>query len=339
MLRCLELALVASLLATPTLSQGFGLGRPALPEEIAAWDLDILPDGTGLPEGASDALAGEEVFAEKCAVCHGDFAEGLGNWPELAGGQGTLDRKDPVKTVGSYWPYLSTVVDYVRRSMPFGDAGTLSDDEVYGVVAYILYSNDLVDETFVLSKDSFAGVEMPNADGFFVDDRAETEYPKWTRDPCMATCKEGVEVTMRARVLDVTPEDVAETSEAATADTAEVENAAATPTALDPALVARGETVFRKCKSCHKVGAGARNGAGPALSAVLGHPMGRVDGFRYSKPMAAAGAEGRIWDEETLSAFLENPRDYMKGTRMGFAGLKKAEERAAVIAYLRSLGE
>ena len=116
-------------------AEAFGLGRPALPEEIAAWNLDVHPDGTGLPDGSGDVLTGEEVFADKCAACHGDFAEGVDNWPKLAGGMGTLADKDPLKTVGSYWPYLSTTWDYVNRSMPFGNAQSLTPDEVYAMVA------------------------------------------------------------------------------------------------------------------------------------------------------------------------------------------------------------
>ena len=144
----------------------FDLGRIATRKEIAAWDRDISPDGTGLPVGSGDAIDGEEIFSERCAFCHGDFAEGLDNWPELAGGLDTLADEDPVKTVGSYWPYLSTTWDYVKRSMPFGYAQSLTDDEVYATVAYILYSNDLIDEDFVLSNESFFNVEMPNANGF-----------------------------------------------------------------------------------------------------------------------------------------------------------------------------
>lgn len=213
MSKCPELLVAASLslalAAGPVLAGGFGLGRPATPEEIAAWDLDVSPDGTGLPEGSGDVLTGEEVFADNCAACHGDFAEGVDNWPKLAGGMGTLDHDDPLKTVGSYWPHLSTAWDYVNRSMPFGNAQSLTPDEVYGVVAYILYSNDLVDEDFVLSKENFLEVQMPNAGGFVLDDRAATELPLFSQPPCMESCKDSVEITMRAAVLDVTP-DVAE---------------------------------------------------------------------------------------------------------------------------------
>ena len=132
----------------------------------------------------------------------------MDRWPELAGGEGTLADEDPLKTVGSYWPYLSTAWDYIHRSMPYGYAQSLSDDDVYAMLAYILYSNDIIDdEEFVLSNENFLDVEMPNANGFIIDDRDTTEYPFFSANPCMEDCKLSVEVTMRARVLDVTPED------------------------------------------------------------------------------------------------------------------------------------
>jgi len=163
----------------PIAEAGYGIGRAALPEEIAAWDVDVLPGGRGLPEGSGDVWTGEEVFVEKCASCHGDFAEGVDNWPVLAGGFDTLADEDPVKTVGSYWPHLSTAWDYINRSMPFGEAGTLSADETYAIVAYILYSNDLVEDDFVLSRANFGDFQMHNMQGFVIDDRPEQEYAAW----------------------------------------------------------------------------------------------------------------------------------------------------------------
>ena len=130
MSKFLKVATALALISTPAIADTFGLGRAALPEEIAAWDKDVRPDGTGLPAGSGDVLTGEEVFADQCAVCHGDFAEGVDNWPKLAGGADTLADDDPLKTVGSYWPYLSTTWDYVNRSMPFGNAQSLKADEV-----------------------------------------------------------------------------------------------------------------------------------------------------------------------------------------------------------------
>ncbi|MFO7757106.1 MAG: cytochrome c [Roseovarius sp.] len=211
MSKYLEIALMAALTvgltASASIAEEYGLGREALPEEVSAWNVEIMPDGRGLPEGSGDVWDGDEAFGMYCASCHGDFAEGVGNWPSLAGGTGTLDHADPVKTVGSYWPYLSTVWDYVNRSMPYGYAQSLSADEVYAMTAYILYSNGIVNDDFTLSHENFTEVEMPNADGFIVDDRPETEYPKWQGEPCMQDCKDGVEITMRAAVLDVTPQD------------------------------------------------------------------------------------------------------------------------------------
>ena len=326
----------------------YGLGRPALPEEIAAWDVDVRPDGSGLPEGSGDVWTGEEVFVEKCAACHGDFAEGRGNWPKLAGGDGTLADEDPLKTVGSYWPYLSTVWDYVHRSMPFGGAQTLTVDETYAITAYILYSNYIVEDDFTLSHENFLDVEMPNAEGFIVDDRAETEYSIWRTEPCMENCKDSVEITMRATVLDVTPEEegAEEASMEAPAEDAVVEEAAvevpateeaATETAaLDPELVKAGEKVFKKCKACHQVGDGAKNRTGPALNGIVGHPVGAIDGFKYSKAMTEAGESGLVWTEEELKAFLKKPRDYMKGTKMSFSGLRKDQDLDAIVEYLKS---
>ncbi len=186
----------------------FHLGRAATPEEIAAWDIDIRPDGTGLPVGRGTVMQGEEIFAEACAVCHGDFGEGRDRWPVLAGGFDTLKAERPVKTIGSYWPYLSTVYDYVRRAMPFGDARSLSDDDVYAVTAYLLYLNDVVtDEGFELSNENFSEVRLPNEENFFMDDRGEEVHYAQKGEPCMTDCKPGpAKITMRARVLDVTPE-------------------------------------------------------------------------------------------------------------------------------------
>ncbi|MEN3794374.1 cytochrome c [Fulvimarina sp. MAC3] len=184
------------------------LGRPATEEEIAAWDIDVSPNGDGLPDGSGTVAEGEEIFNAQCAMCHGDFGEGRGRWPALAGGDDSLKDMRPEKTVGSYWPYLSTVYDYVHRAMPFGNAQSLSDDEVYALTAYILYLNFIVeDEDFELSRANFTTIEMPNADGFKPDDRAEEEHYRTDADSCMSDCKPGpVEITMRAQVLDVTPD-------------------------------------------------------------------------------------------------------------------------------------
>ena len=209
MSKCLKLALAALLAvagAASAADRKLDLGRAATPGEIAGWDIDVRPDGQGLPPGKGSVKEGEEVYMTKCAACHGEFGESAGRWPMVAGGQGSLKSDDPVKTVGSYFAHLSTVIDYVRRAMPFGDAQSLTNDELYAVVAYMLYLNDIVDEKFVLSKETFAGVKMPNAAGFYDDDRETAEKSFWAT-PCMTNCKADVKITGRARVIDVTPDD------------------------------------------------------------------------------------------------------------------------------------
>lgn len=326
MSKCLDAILLSALLATPVLAEPLGLGRDALPEEIAAWNLDVMPDGSGLPGGSGDVMSGEELFLEKCAACHGDFAEGLGNWPPLAGGEGTLDRKDPVKTVGSYWPHLSTLWDYVNRSMPFGQAQILTPDETYAITAYILYSNYLVEEDFVLSHENFSEITMPNAEGFIIDDRSDTEYPLFTAEPCMQDCKESVEITMHASVIDVTPGGSADESGASSASKEK-------EPLLDPELVAAGERQFKKCMACHMVGEDAQHRVGPALNGLVGRAAGTGDGYKYSNAMAEAEI---IWNDEELRAFLSDPKGFLPGNKMSFPGLKAPEDIEAIIAYLRA---
>jgi cytochrome c len=327
----------AAIIAAPVLAQQtLGLGRDALAEEIAAWDIDIRPDGLGLPAGSGDVWTGEEVFVEKCASCHGDFGEGRGRWPVLSGGAGTLSNDDPVKTIGSYWPYLSTVYDYIYRAMPFGEAQSLEPDEVYAITAYLLYMNDLVEDDFTLSNESFLDVEMPNAPNFYMDDRAETELPLFAGTVCMENCKASVEITMNATVLDVTPD----TEEDATTETVAVEEPAADDApAPDPVLVEAGEGAFRQCKACHQLGENATNRTGPVLNGMVGRTIGSVEGFRYSGVFQEAAEAGEVWTQESLSSFLADPRGTMSGTKMSFRGMQDAEDIDALIAYIQSFDD
>ena len=332
-------------LAGSAMAEPIGLGRPATPSELAAWDIDVRPDGLGLPEGTGSVADGELIYTEQCASCHGDFGEAVDRWPVLAGGQDTLNEPRPVKTIGSYWPYLSTVWDYVHRAMPFGDAQSLSSDETYALTAYLLYLNDMVDDDFELSRENFTNVAMPNADGFYPDDRMETAVWR-NRIPCMTDCKAKVEITARARVIDVTPDDptskhtpAASAVTEADAPKVEATQIAAAP-AVDPALVKAGEKVFKKCKACHAIGDKAKHKIGPHLNGLFGRIAGTADGFRkYSKDMQKAGADGLVWNEETLTAFLAKPRSMIKRTRMAFAGLKKEDDLKAVIAYMKVMSE
>ena len=187
--------------------RNYGIGRVATPEQVAGWDIDIRPDGQGAPSGRGSVKDGEKVYMDKCAACHGEFGESAGRWPQLAQGKGTLASHDPVKTVGSYFPYLSSVFDYIRRAMPFGDSESLTNDELYAVTAYVLNLNDIVDDKFVLSKETWGKVKMPNQGGFFDDDREKTEKAFWNPKPCMKDCRGPVKITGHAQAIDVTPDE------------------------------------------------------------------------------------------------------------------------------------
>ena len=183
----------------------FNLGKIATAEEVAGWDIDVRPDGLGAPVGMGNAVDGEEVYADLCAACHGDFGEGVDRWPELVGGEGSLDTHDPLKTTGSYWPYASTLYDYVYRAMPFGEAQSLSYDETYQIVAFLLYMNDIIEDDFDLSHENLGAIVMPNRDGFFMPDPRPDAQPV-SAEPCMNNCNVATSIMGRARDIDVTPE-------------------------------------------------------------------------------------------------------------------------------------
>ncbi len=170
--------------AAPLPPARFGVGHPATPAEIAAWDVDVAPDGHGLPPGSGTPTQGAVVFAAKCAACHGPAGEGqVGTPPAGQAAAPKLVGRDPrdgfpfgqdpkfVKTVGNYWPYATTVFDYVRRTMPPTAPGSLTNNEVYAVVAFLLAQNEIVDRNAVMDSAALAAVKMPARDRFVPDDR------------------------------------------------------------------------------------------------------------------------------------------------------------------------
>jgi mono/diheme cytochrome c family protein len=142
------------------------LGKPATADDIAKIDISITPDGKGLPSGSGSVAQGEMVFQQKCAVCHGAKAEGTPSGDRLVGGIGSLATDNPVKTVNSYWPYATTVFDYIRRAMPITNPQSLQNEEVYAVTAYILSFDNIVPKDAVLDAASLPKVQMPNRSGF-----------------------------------------------------------------------------------------------------------------------------------------------------------------------------
>ena len=185
----------------------YNIGKLATKIEVAGWDIDVRPDGVGAPKGSGNAIDGEEIYVNRCAACHGDFGEGIDRWPALVGGDGTLASHDPEKTTGSYWPYASTIFDYVYRSMPFGEAQTLTHDETYKLVAYLLNMNEIIDEDFVLSDKNIGKIKMPNASGFLLPDPRPDVTKYKDGQPCMKNCNVPVKIIGKARDIDVTPDD------------------------------------------------------------------------------------------------------------------------------------
>jgi mono/diheme cytochrome c family protein len=164
-LPALLLAACATDRMEPTITKGPNLGQPATAAELALVDIGIPPSGAGLPAGSGDARAGAKVYAAKCQACHGD--KGAGKPADvLVGGKGTLAAANAVRTVGSYWPYATTLFDYTRRAMPLTAPRSLSNDEVYAVTAYVLHLNGIIGEDQTLDAKTLPAVKMPNRDGF-----------------------------------------------------------------------------------------------------------------------------------------------------------------------------
>jgi len=156
--------------------KSYGFGSPASAADIARMDIDVMPDGRGAPSGQGNAHQGKKIYANKCAACHGtDMAapvQGTGA-PALRGGRGSLTSNKPKKTVESYWPYASTLFDYIKRAMPFNAPGSMSNDEVYAVVAYILVEGKIINSSTMVNAKTIASIKMPNREGFIADPRPE----------------------------------------------------------------------------------------------------------------------------------------------------------------------
>jgi S-disulfanyl-L-cysteine oxidoreductase SoxD len=161
------LALLTGLTLIPARAEPphYGLGTTPSAAEIAGWNIDIRGDGQGLPPGSGSVEQGRDVYAEHCVMCHGDKGQG-GPAPKLVGGIGTLATAHPIQTIGSYWPYATTLFDYIRRAMPFNAPESLTNDQVYAVSAYLLWLNGIVPEQIVLNAENLPKVVMPNRGGF-----------------------------------------------------------------------------------------------------------------------------------------------------------------------------
>jgi len=150
----------------------YGLGRPATDAEIQAWNIDVSPAGTGLPTGQGTVRQGAQIYASKCAACHGPTGV-EGPKDRLVGGQNTLTSQKPIRTIGSYWPYATTLYDYINRAMPFNAPGSLAPEEVYSVIAWLLFQNKIIAEDAVIDAQTLPKIQMPNRNGFIPDARPD----------------------------------------------------------------------------------------------------------------------------------------------------------------------
>ncbi len=188
----LALAMLSPALAAPK----YGFGAPATSTEIAGWDIDVRPDGTGLPKGRGTVAEGQKIYDAKCANCHGTFGES-NSYLQIAGGVGTLRTDQPVRTTGSKLNYATTLWDYINRAMPFDAPKTLTPDEVYALTAYVLNLNDILSADAALDRDSLPRVKMPNRDGMTTDHgfMRRDGKPDTHNVACMKNCLAEVRVT------------------------------------------------------------------------------------------------------------------------------------------------
>jgi S-disulfanyl-L-cysteine oxidoreductase SoxD len=179
----------------------YGYGSAPTPAQIAGWAITARPDGEGLPPGRGDVDHGADVYADQCAACHGTFGEGEGRYPKLTGGSLAGDRPEP--TVGTYWPYATTLFDYINRAMPFPSPHVLSADDVYAITAYVLSVNNIVDGKFVADRNSLPKVKMPNRDAFLWKD----PRPDTAAKDCMKACLDPktIRIESTAEGKDLTP--------------------------------------------------------------------------------------------------------------------------------------
>lgn len=205
--RVTTLAFAAALVAGPASAGGhgvlyYGYGTTATPRQIAGWAISVRPDGQGLPPGRGTVSAGGDLFQTVCAACHGTFGEGEGRYPKLAGNS-ALTGAQPVPTVGNYWPFATTLYDYIDRAMPFPAPHSLTPDQVYALTAYILNLNNIVPDSFVANATTLPKVKMPNRNGFiWKDPRPDTHDTE-----CMTDClkPDQVKITSTAEGKGITP--------------------------------------------------------------------------------------------------------------------------------------
>ncbi|MFA5940345.1 MAG: c-type cytochrome [Sinimarinibacterium sp.] len=284
--------LLAAFAALPAFAADYGLGRSATAGEVAEWDIDVRPDGQGLPKGSGSVADGQMLYDEKCSVCHGTFGEG-GEYMALAGGVGSLKTNAPMRTVGSKLNYATTLFDYIYRAMPFTAPKSLTFDETYAISAYVLHLNDILPADAVLDQDSLPKVQMPNRDGYTrdhgmgsIDAKADVR-----NDLCMKDCEKAVEIrselppTFTAKMYGDVSKDFRRYADFASAAEAAGESAAQKAAASSAGLKLAQQ---HACVACHGV---ANRIVGPAFRDVATKYKGQADaGAALMDKLAKGGA-------------------------------------------------
>ena len=257
----------------------FGFGKPATAEEVAGWDIDVRPDGHGLPPGRGSAAQGQAIYDAKCASCHGTFGESTDYMP-IAGGVGTLGTDQPIRTTGSKLNHATTLWDYINRAMPFGNPKTLAPDEVYALTAYVLHLNDIIPIDAALDRDSIVKLRMPNRDGFTTAHGLRTRdgKPDTRNVACMRDCVSEV------RLSSQMPEHARNAhgnlaEQTRSLGSAEVTRTVAAPAAKPQAARVADLAKSAGCTACHGV---TQKIVGPAFRDI---------GGRY---VSEAGAEDKL---------------------------------------------
>jgi cytochrome c len=305
MSRWVERSIVVASVAAACLTAGasayasrYDIGRTATDREIAAWDIDVRPDGAGLPEGHGSVADGQKLYDAKCASCHGTFGEST-DYIALAGGVGTLASDQPVRTTGSKLNYATTLFDYIRRAMPFNAPKTLTDDEVYALTAYVLNLNDIVQADATLDRASLIALEMPNRDGFTTKHGMGSVHgtPDTHATACMHDCVASV------RIVSQLP-DYAKSSHGDIAlQTAHWVAAAASTGAGTPP--ASAVATRAGCMACHGVAKGV---IGPAFVDIARKYHGDADAQARLVRKVEQGGSG-VWGSAPMPGQSHVPAD------------------------------
>lgn len=283
-------------------SPKYGFGKPATAQEIAGWDIDVRPDGTGLPPGRGSALEGQAIYDEKCASCHGTFGESNA-YLLIAGGIGTLGTDQPVRSTGSKLAYATTLWDYINRAMPFNAPQTLTPNEVYALTAYVLNLNDVLPLDAVLDRDSLPKVQLPNRDGFTTDHGFMTRNgkPDTRNTACMHDCVR--EVRLSSEMPDYARDqhgNLAEQSRRLAAGSARPGMDAGAPAApkagLDLAKAAA-------CTACHGVN---ERIVGPGFREIAAKYAGDTKAETHLVGKVKAGGAG-AWGTVPMPAHAQMP--------------------------------